>query len=88
MTDEREPSKMSPDEKRPTAETVESEQDAPITQDEFEAQMQRLTERARAAGLSPVQTMLHAYAERGRIIVAGMLSALEDGDTSKKKEKE
>lgn len=80
---------MSPDEKRPIAESeAPKEQDAPLTQEMFAAQMQRLTERARAAGLSPIQTMLQTYAERGRTIIEGMLGAFENEDSSKKKEKE
>lgn len=84
---------MSPDEKRPIAENeapkeVEqvSEQDTPLTQEEFEAQMQRLTERAKAAGLNPIQTMLHSYASRGRAIINSLLGALENADSAKKKE--
>ena len=48
--------------------------------------MQRLTERAKAAGLNPIQTMLHSYASRGRAIINSLLGALENADSAKKKE--
>ena len=60
-------------------------QDAPLTKEEFAAQMQRLTERARAAGLNPIQTMVHTYAKRGMSIIEGLLASLENEDGPKKK---
>ena len=86
---------MSPDENIPTAENavpkgveevIEPEQDAPLTQETFADQMQLLTNRARAAGLSPVHTLVRTYAKRGRIILESILGALESADSSKKKE--
>jgi len=86
---------MSPDENIPTAENavpkeveqvIEPEQDAPLTQETFADHMQLLTNRARAAGLSPIHTLVRTYAKRGRIILESILSALESADSSKKKE--
>ena len=80
---------MSQDEQPPIVENEtpkEVGQDTPLTQEEFEAQMQRLTERAKAAGLNPIQTMLHSYASRGRAIINSLLGALENADSAKKKE--
>ncbi len=57
---------------------TEPSQDAPLTKEQFEA-------RARAAGWGPFQTMLEAYAERGRAIVASVLAALEDDSPKQKK---
>ena len=74
---------MSPDEKRPTVE--EPAQDAPLTQEQFAAQMQQLAKRARAAGLKPLQTLAQTYAKRGMAILEGLLDSLESGDSSKKK---
>ena len=85
MTDAKEPSKMVQDEKRPTVE--EPAQDAPLTMEQFTAQMQRLTERARDAGLKPLKTMTRTYARRFMGIIEGFLASLESDDSSKKKEK-
>ncbi len=71
-----------PDEK-PTAEN--EVQDAPLTKEEFSAQMQRLTERAKAAGLNPLQTLAQTYAKRGMCIIEGLLASLEN-EAPKKKE--
>jgi len=70
---------MSPDEKTPIA-----EQDVPLTQEMLESQLQRLTESARTAGLSPIQAMFRAYAKRGRGMLAAILASLEDDDSPKK----
>ena len=103
MTDTKEPSTMSPDKKRLLAkkeapqeveqvseQAIELAQDAPITKEIFEAQVQRLIERARAAGLNPVRTLARTYAKRGLAILDGLLSALENerspADNPKKKE--
>ena len=67
---------------------IEPAQDAPLTKEEFSAQMQRLAKRARAAGLSPLQVMAQTYAKRGMAILDGLLGALENADSPKKKEKE
>lgn len=65
----------------------EPEQDVPLTKEEFVAQMKQLTERARAAGLSPLQTLVETYAGRGRAILAGVLSALENADEKPKRKR-
>ena len=82
-----------PSERRPIAEKEalkEVEQDAPLTKEIFEAHLQRLIERARAAGLNPVRTLARTYAKRGLAILDGLLSALENErspeDNPKKKE--
>mgnify|MGYP001579455470 CR=1 FL=1 len=64
---------------------TEPDQDTPLTQEQFAAQMQRLAERARAAGLNPLQTMAQTYARRGMAILEGLLASLESDDSSKKK---
>lgn len=68
-----------------SGQVVESAQDGPLTKEMFSAQMQRLTERARAAGLHPIQTLAHTYAKRFVAIIEGLLTALENEDISKKK---
>ncbi len=75
---------MLPDENPPIAEN-EPAPDAPLTKEEFADQMQRLTERARAAGLNPIHTMVQTYAKRGMAIVEGLLASLESDDSSKEK---
>ena len=65
---------------------IEPAQDAHLTKETSSAQMQRLTERARAAGLSPLQVMAQTYAKRGLAILDGLLGALENANSSKKKE--
>ncbi len=74
---------MSPDKKRPIAED-EAPQDAPLTQEEFEAQMQQLTERARADGLKPIKVMAKTYVKQGISILEGFLDSLEAGSSKKK----
>ena len=84
---------MLPDETRPTAEneaqkvvvTSEPAKDAPLTQEEFAIEMQRLTERARAAGLSPLHTMAQTYLRQGMVILEGVVASLDTDDSSKKK---
>ena len=78
---------MPPDEKHPIAEN-EPEQEAPLTKEEFTAQMQRLTERARAAGLNPIHTMAHTYAKQGMNILEGLLASLENANSTRKKKKD
>lgn len=78
------------DEKRPIAKKEapkEARQDAPLTQEMFAAQMQRLAERARKAGLNPLKTMAQTYANRGMDIIDGLLEALDTGASQKKKRK-
>lgn len=71
---------MSTDEKPPIA-----EEDAPLTKEEFAAQMHLLTERARAAGLNPIQTMAQSYVRQGMVILDGLLASLENNASSEKK---
>ena len=76
------------DEKPPIADNEvpkEAESDAPLTTAMFSAQMQRLTERARAAGLKPLHMMAQTYARRGMAMLDGLLASLESNDSSKKK---
>lgn len=62
-----------------------SAQDAPLTKEQLAAKMQRLTERAKAAGLSPLQTLLQTYAKTGMALLEAQLAALEEkADNSKK----
>lgn len=51
-----------------------TKQDAPLTQEELEAQLQELAERAKADGLSLFKTMFKSYAQRGLAV----LDALDD----------
>ena len=88
---------MPPDKKTPIAKNEapkaessrngEVEQDGPLTKEAFSAQLQRLTESARDAGLKPLQTMAQTYARRVMAMIEGLLSSLEHDDSSKKKEK-
>ena len=83
-TDAKEPSKMATDEKPPIAEKG-PEQDAPLTKEEFTTSLQRLIERARAAGLHPIHTMAKTYAKQGMTILEGLLASLENANSEKKK---
>ena len=91
---------MPPDETPPIAEEeapkeqdVPKEQDAPkeeeqdmlLTKEMFVTQIHRLTERARAAGLSPLKMMAKAYLKQGTAIFEGLLSSLENETPTKKK---
>ena len=96
LTDSEELSKMSPDEKRPIAENeapqvseqaIEPAQDNPMTTEIFKAQLHQLTERARAAGLSPIRVLIQTYAKRGEALVNIVLAGLENADEPKKKRK-
>jgi hypothetical protein len=57
-----------------------------MTQDQFSAQMAQLTERAREAGLRPLQAMFMAYAKMGATMLDKMLEGLEPVDKPKGKE--
>jgi len=57
-----------------------------MTQEEFSAQMAQLTDRARAAGLRPIQAMLTTYVKQGMTMLDKLLEGLEPVDSSKKKE--
>lgn len=88
------------DEKRPIAENeapkdveqvseqaVEPAQDVPlITKEEFAAQMQRLAERARAAGLNPIRALAQTYIKQGVVMLDSILGALENRASPRKKE--
>lgn len=56
---------------------------APLTQEDFAEQMRALSEKAKAAGLSPIRTMFNAYATQGMAMIESMMGALENADTSK-----
>lgn len=75
---------MSTGEKPPTTENG-SAQDAPLTQEEYAAQLQRLIERGKAAGLKPAQTMIRTYARKVMSIFESALDALESDDSPKGK---
>ena len=63
-----------------------SQPDALMTQEQFTAQLTQLTERAKAAGLRPIQAMLTSYIKQGMNMLDKMLEGLEPVDSSKKKE--
>lgn len=56
---------------------------APPTHDELIAKLEQFSNRAREAGLSPLQMMARSYAARGMKVLDGLLSALEE-DAPKK----
>lgn len=73
---------------RASEQASESAQDAPLTKEQFAAQMQLLTDRARAAGLNPLHTLVQTYAKQGMTLLESLLVALEEkADDSKKKGK-
>ena len=72
-----------PDEKPPIAEN--EAQETPLTQEEYAAQLQRLNERVRAAGLKPLETMVQSYGRRFMAGLESFVAALEGDDSSKKK---
>ena len=81
---------MPPAKERPIAEN--EAQDAPLTQEEYDAQMLSLNERARAAGLNPMQALAHTYVRQGAATVRQGVAKIEDffmslegNDNSKKK---
>ena len=59
----------------------------PLTKEELASEMQRLSERAREAGLSPLRTLLQTYGTLGMGMLEGFLLTLENADESKKKKK-
>ena len=71
------------DEKPPIAEN--EAQDAPLTQEEYAAQLQQLTDRARAAGLQPLQILAHTYIRQGMTMLESFMASLESNDSPKKK---
>lgn len=64
---------------------TENTEETPITREEFRAQMQRLTSRAKAAGLKPIEEMAHSYARQGMTVLESLLQAFEEGSKAKKK---
>ena len=73
---------MSPGEDRPIEEKQAPKEDAPLTQEQYDAQMQQLAERARAAGLNPLQALAHTYVRQGAATVRQGVARLEDFLTS------
>ena len=63
--------------------TPEEAQDAPLTREELATKLQQLSERARAAGMSPLQAMAGAYLKRGLAVIDGLLGAFEE-DSAKR----
>lgn len=63
---------------------IESAPVAPLTRQELTAKVEELSARARAAGMSPLQTMLATYAKRGMVMIDTFLTALEDDNSTKK----
>jgi hypothetical protein len=62
-----------------------SQPDALMTQEQFSAQMTQLTERARAAGLRPIQTMFATYLRQGMTMLDKLLEGLEPVATPEKR---
>ena len=61
--------------------------DIPITAQEFQDALDTLFERAKAAGLRPIQVMGRTYARKGLEVFDRMLAALEGDDEKEKKKK-
>jgi len=70
----------------PVVEPAEPAQVAPLAEESFSAQLQRLTEHAKSAWLNPLHTMAQTYVEKGRAVIEGLLGALENETSSKKKD--
>ena len=64
-----------------------AEQDATITKEELADQMHLLADRARAAGLSPIRSLLQAYGVLGMGVLESLLLSLENAGKPKKKKK-
>ena len=62
-------------------------QDATLTKEELASQMRLLTNRARAAGLNPLRSLLQAYGVLGMGMLESLLISLENADAPKKKKK-
>ena len=56
-----------------------------MTQEQFSAQMTELTERARAAGLRPIQTMVTTYLKFGVAMLDKVMEGLEPANSPTKK---
>ncbi len=74
-----------PDEKPPVAKKRALKKVAPLTQEEYAADLQRLNERYRAAGLKPLETMVQSYGKRFMAGLESFVAALEGDDGPKKK---
>ena len=57
----------------------------PMTGQEFQDALDTLFERAKAAGVKPIQEMARAYARKGLEIFDKMMAALEDDTEAEKK---
>ena len=57
----------------------------PMTGQEFRDALDALFERAKAAGVKPIQEMARAYARKGLEVFDRMMVALEDDTEGKKK---
>ena len=62
-------------------------QDTTLTKEELASQMRLLTDRARAAGLNPIRSLLQAYGVLGMGMLESLLLSLENADNAKKKKK-
>ena len=77
---------------KPIAKVVEAEpvvepvEVTPLAEEPFSVQVQRLSESAKTAWLHPLHTMAQAYIERGRAVIEGLLGALENEGSSKRKD--
>ena len=69
------------------AEIEPAQGEAPLTQEEYAIQLQRLIERGRAAGLQPLKTMAQSYGGRLMAGLERFVASLEGNDNPKKKEK-
>ena len=81
---------MLPEGERPSNAPIPLSLALPETREELAAKFEQLAARARAAGMSPLQTMAQTYVKRGMAVLDGILSALEEApnktptDTEKK----
>ena len=71
------------EEKRPDGSPFVGKVDAPMTADEFSTNMDQLFDKARSAGLRPLQAMASTYIRAGVAMIDGLLATL-GGDDQKK----
>jgi len=83
MTENEEPKKTEQAIQQVSEQT--SEPVALMTKEQFAAQMTQLTERARAAGLRPIQAMLTTYVRQGMTMLDKLLEGLEPEATPEKR---
>lgn len=62
---------------------AEQNQPKPLTAEEFKQALDQLTERAKAAGLRPLQTMAATYLKQSMDVLDGLLAALEGAKDAK-----